>query len=139
MGGHAFGEGYSFPRMPPQVYQALKARLLPEIEKLYLHVQSPVEAPEKKDHGDLDISVASPRTSTPREGADNEIAVPAEIVKKAIGATLCNPQGGNRTSNFAVPVQLGEWAALGFGEMEDALRAASEDGNIYYQVRLLLL
>ena len=39
----------AFPRLPPTVYVALKARLLPRISELYTYVSVPKEAPEKED------------------------------------------------------------------------------------------
>jgi hypothetical protein len=67
MGGNAFTSVLgptSFPRLPPAVYDALKARILPILEELYVHVRVPPEAPEKESYGDLDIVVCSPRQPT---------------------------------------------------------------------------
>jgi len=131
MGGSAFGAILSttaFPRLPPAVYKALKARLYPKLADLYTWVGVPVEAPEKVDHGDLDLLVAIPKP--PRM-----TLVSHEDVKEAIGAKFAIPMDGNRTSNYAVPVQLGEWGTLGHADDEEQKRIASEDSEIYYQVR----
>jgi hypothetical protein len=131
MGGSAFGAiltSAAFPRLPPSVYRALKKRLLPKITEFYAWVGVPHEAPDKKDHGDLDLLVAIPKLP-------HNSFVPHEIIKQAIGATHLVPMDGNRTSNYAVPIRRGEWASLGHAEGEDELRSANEDGEIYYQVR----
>ncbi|KAI0822245.1 hypothetical protein BC628DRAFT_1327609 [Trametes gibbosa] len=94
MGGNAFKAlAGAFPRMPPAVYNALKAALLPPLRPLYTHVVVAHEAPEKADYGDLDIVV-----SGPREG------LTADDVKAALRATHSVVLGGNRISNFAIPV-----------------------------------
>lgn len=64
MGGNAFKAllpHASFPRMTPVVYEALKARLTPQLHELYGHVTVPKEAPGKQDHGDVDFVVCQPR------------------------------------------------------------------------------
>jgi hypothetical protein len=75
MGGNAFisvlGPA-SFPRLPPTVYNALKARLSPILEQLYVHVGVPPEAPEKESYGDLDTVVCLPRQQpTPTQISSN--------------------------------------------------------------------
>jgi len=132
MGGSAFSAiltSAAFPRLPPPVYRALKARLLPRISQFYISVGVPLEAPDKKDHGDLDLLVAIPKPP-------HKSLVPHEIIKQAIGATHLVPMDGNRTSNYAVPIRRGEWSPLGHAEDEEEMRSASEDGEIYYQVRI---
>ncbi|KAF8195582.1 hypothetical protein BJ912DRAFT_957473 [Pholiota molesta] len=112
MGGSAFSAilaASAFPRLPPAVYQALKASILPRISQFYAHVTVPLEAPEKVDHGDLDLLVTNPK---PEYGS----AVPHE------------------TSNYAVPIKSGEWGPLGHAIDEQQNRADADDGEIYYQV-----
>lgn len=149
MGGNAFGgvlPDSAFPRLPPNVYRALKARITPLVQSLYTHVATPIEAPEKLDHGDLDFTVAGPRelesgVEDPSQAATKDVAkvnVPHERVKSIIGATYCNGMEGNRTSNFAIPVPEGEWAHLGHAEEEQQRRCeVGGSGQIYYQVRYL--
>lgn len=132
MGGNAFHSlpPSAFPRIPPKIYHALKARLLPHIQTLYTHVAVPFEAPEKSDHGDLDWVVAGPKS-----GTDGQVNVPHAEVCTALGAKHHIPMEGNRTSNFAVPVAIGEWASLGHAkEEEEGRQGADSDGEIYYQV-----
>ncbi|KAG5654303.1 hypothetical protein H0H81_004722 [Sphagnurus paluster] len=138
MGGNAFAtilRPGSFPRMPPAVYTALKAQLLPKIQSLYECAAVPREAPEKTSHGDLDFIVSTPRINVVDGGEPLvRVNVAHDIVQKAIGAQYVNPLEGNRTSNFAVPVARGEWKALGHGKEEDAAVEAVPDGKIFYQV-----
>lgn len=148
MGGHAFRSvlaSTAFPRLPPAVYNGLKARIQPILEQLYAHVGVPREAPQKEDHGDLDFMVCLPRRSITNTNAPNvgdgsamedapgSINVPHDLVAVAIGAKHCNPMEGNRTSNFAVPVMQGEWAQFGHEE-EEAQARAEAGAEIFYQV-----
>ncbi|KAJ7104269.1 hypothetical protein B0H15DRAFT_1016646 [Mycena belliarum] len=103
MGGSAFRAVLplsAFPRMPPATYYALKARLTPRIQTLYSVVSTPYEAPEKQDHGDLDLLVCEPRSG---------LEVPHEAVRAVLNATHVVPMPGNRTSSYAVPIDRGEW------------------------------
>lgn len=119
MGGKAFAQTHpsaKFPRMPPAVYNSLKARFLPRISEFYALVAVPHEAPGKPDHGDLDIIVTQPKISQ----------VSHEQVKEALGATISIPCEGFRTSNFAVPVQPEDFSAIGIAE--------SDQDDAYYQI-----
>jgi hypothetical protein len=142
MGGSAFSaelEATSFPRLPPPVYAALKAHLLPKIQSLYSFVAVPIEAPEKLDFGDLDFVVACPKiydaAETTRNGTTAPPNVAHEIVQEVIGARFSNCMEGNRTSNFAIPVVQGEWGPLGHAQDEEARRRDAKKGEIFYQVR----
>lgn len=149
MGGNAFRsslDSSAFPRLPPAVYYALKARIQLLLEGLYAHVQVPLEAPEKQDHGDLDFVVYLPRGHTTAgqtpvnndapdgEGEVQSINVPHSIVSAAIGAKYTNPVDGNRTSNFAIPIDSGEWAQYGLEAEEKHAREEAKNGEIYFQV-----
>ncbi|KAG5645465.1 hypothetical protein DXG03_006010 [Asterophora parasitica] len=145
MGGSAFASTLSadaFPRMPPAVYAALKTRLIQRIQSLYHCVAVPFEAPEKTSHGDLDLVVACPKITHNMEENVTLVAnhiqpnVPHEIVQETIGARYVNPMDGNRTSNFAIPIVLGEWRALNHGAEEDEAHRAVDGGDIFYQVDL---
>ncbi|KAI0335938.1 hypothetical protein GY45DRAFT_1292590 [Cubamyces sp. BRFM 1775] len=126
MGGNAFkavilAENAAFPRMPPQVYNALKAALQPILQKLYTYAVVPHEAPEKADHGDLDFVVCGPRASQ----------LTRDEVKAALRAAHSVPMEGNRTSNFAIPANAFEDVARACRECADeSLRAAV----VYFQV-----
>ena len=131
MGGSAFSASRPssvFPRIPPAVYAALKARLFPKLLELYTYVGVPTEAPEKNDHGDLDFLVAIPT-------APFTDYVPHDHVKDAIGAEHLIPMDGNRTSHYAIPVQPGEWECHGGDEHQQHMLVDGQE--IYYQVRAI--
>ena len=98
MGGNAFTylPRKAFPRLPPELYTSLKARLKDTVEGLYSHVVVPREAPGKQDYGDIDLVVCSPRSGLPD--------VPHVKIQEALNACHVLPADGNRTSNFAVPI-----------------------------------
>ncbi|KAF8798935.1 hypothetical protein BYT27DRAFT_7202663 [Phlegmacium glaucopus] len=130
MGGSAFGavlEAAVFPRIPPIVYNDLKARLFPKLAELYTWVGIPIEAPEKLNHGDLDFLVAAPKTQSAE-------SLSHQMIKETLGATFMIPMEGNRTSNYAVPISPGEWAPFGHSAEEDDKRSKVNDGQIFYQV-----
>ena len=131
MGGSAFSsvlQAAAFPRIPPAVYKNLKTRFHPKLAELYTWVGVPIEAPEKLDHGDLDFLVAIPKD----QGTQS---VSHQVMKEILGAELVIPMEGNRTSNYAVPISSGEWAAFGYSTEEDDKRKEVADEQIFYQVR----
>lgn len=133
MGGSAFSATLpveSFPRIPPSVYQALKSRISAKLLELYTTVDVPIEAPGKRDHGDLDLLVCNPRSP-------HATYVPHDIIKSALGAEHVNAMNENRTSNYAVEIATGEWGSFGHAQEEEDSRKRCEDGKIYYQVILL--
>jgi hypothetical protein len=100
MGGKAFAASLlnaRFPRLPTAIYENHKKRLLPVVQRYFRDVGVPVEAPEKVDHGDLDFLAHGPLA--PDEKGD----VDFESLQNALGAKVCIPMRGNRTSHFAVP------------------------------------
>ncbi|TCD65111.1 hypothetical protein EIP91_003085 [Steccherinum ochraceum] len=93
MGGNAFNVKHpeaAFPRMHPEIYERVKAKILAILLPLYNHVTTPPEAPEKVDHGDIDFLVCSPK-----------IDITHEQVKQALGAIWSIPQ--KVTSHYALP------------------------------------
>ncbi|KAH8825268.1 hypothetical protein DL96DRAFT_1612564 [Flagelloscypha sp. PMI_526] len=133
MGGKAFSgllPPTSFPRLPPPIYHALKARLTPVLETLYHFVATPHEAPEKLDHGDLDFTVASPRTVL----EEDKVAVPIETCKQALRALHVVPMPGNRTSSYAVPMKRSEWEEQGLAQSFDQLDKNTDSSGLFYQV-----
>ncbi|KAJ7158906.1 hypothetical protein C8R46DRAFT_1110730 [Mycena filopes] len=134
MGGSAFSAilpASALPRIPPAVYNALKNRLTPRLQSLYSIVSTPSEAPEKVDHGDLDFLVCEPLL-----GGTNE--VPHSVIQSLFVAKHVVPMPGNRTSSYAVGIEVGEWGALGHASEEEHVRRfAMETDNqqeIFYQV-----
>ncbi|KAF6755919.1 hypothetical protein DFP72DRAFT_1118832 [Ephemerocybe angulata] len=145
MGGSAFQSllgKEAFPRIPPAVYAALKSRMLSRVSELYSFVTVPVEAPEKRDYGDLDLLVAGPKPRAGTHGTDlegdgdarNVVTISHAVVQEALGAKHAMPMDGFRTSNYAVPVQQGEWKKFGCSLEEEASRSVSPNSEIFYQV-----
>lgn len=122
MGGNAFKQMLptaSFHRMRPSVYQALKTTLLPLVQSRYELVAVPHESPQKPDHGDLDFVVARPRPGTS-----------PEFMQKMLRATYSLPQEGNRTSNYAVPVDAFDLNA----DRKSDYAGNGEETDEFYQV-----
>lgn len=69
MGGKAFNPSLRTPRMAPKTYHALLSRYISILSELYVHVDSPREAPEKTSHGDIDIIVCTPIHNPPPDTA----------------------------------------------------------------------
>lgn len=149
MGGSAFRSTLgqtAFPRLPPSVYNALKGRLQSRISELYTYVSVPKEAPQKEDYGDLDFLVAEPKFQLSNIAEDpsllagdseatSGVSAAHALVKRTLLAKHVIPWEGNRTSNYAVPVQLGEWEAFGEGHLEMERRTEAPNSEIFYQVR----
>ena len=112
-----------------------------------MHVDIPRVAPEKIDHGDLDLIVCLPRwhaiptQSSVINTSDHEQRLPVHVSHEVVAATIkakhLNPMDGNRISNYAVPISEGEWAAYGLAEAkaEDKARKDAGEEGIFYQVR----
>lgn len=140
MGGSAFSAilaASSFPRLPPAVYRNLKASLLPTLGQFYRHVVVPPEGPEKDSYGDLDLLVALPKAPNEIKQCGSTATVPHDIIKKALGATLSNEMEGNRTSNYGIPIRVGEWSAFGLAKDEEQVREEAANGEIFYQVSVV--
>jgi hypothetical protein len=99
MGGLAFASGpnpLSTPRMPLAVYEVVKSRCHEILKQYYTYVATPIEAPGKKDYGDVDFLVACP---TPLCHGPN-IAV---ILGKALGTEHSISGKGSNSISFALP------------------------------------
>ncbi|KAF9220951.1 hypothetical protein BS17DRAFT_292538 [Gyrodon lividus] len=106
MGGRAFLQEFppgSLPRLPSSLYALLKNRLIIALSTLYAIVEVPQEAPEKRDHGDIDFVVACPLNY----GEE----VTSEQVGRMLGAVRSIELDGNRTSNYAVEISHEEWSS----------------------------
>jgi hypothetical protein len=118
MGGNAFGpRGLNTPRMSPAVYNWVRDECHKKLRELYLCVATPIEGPEKKDYGDVDIFVAlEKRAFFPKNDADRAIPHPrfgrnalAQIGEQ-LGAHIGDKLGGhiiylpdNKSANLAIP------------------------------------
>ncbi|KAH8168836.1 hypothetical protein LIA77_10962 [Sarocladium implicatum] len=99
MGGLAFSSGpdpLHTPRMPPNVYERIKAQCQAALRELFVCVASPIDGPGKHDYGDVDILVAWPK----HEYGDTLAAL--EAVKIALAARRAILGIGQVSSNFAV-------------------------------------
>jgi hypothetical protein len=136
MGGNAFSERLPtavFPRMSPAFYNSLKARITPRLEALYHLVAVPPEAPGKLDYGDLDVMVCRPKDI--KEGVPLSECVTFAEIEQALGSAHSIPLPGDRTSNFAVPIQQDE--AQHFPVAQEAIREGKLDlVQFYVQIDL---
>ena len=97
MGGNAFKNVLphaQFPRLAPETYHALKGRVAARLRELYVHVDTPREAPEKTSYGDVDFVAYQPR----RELSHDEL-------QHALGAEASTTPQNNTTNNFAIRLQ----------------------------------
>lgn len=98
MGGKAFTSGpapLSTPRMPPSVYIKLRDQYLHLLQKVFPHVETPIEAPAKTSYGDIDFVATQPESSS--------IASSAESLAKYLSAERTFKNPGSTTTSFAVP------------------------------------
>lgn len=99
MGGLAFASGpnpLSTPRMPLAVYEAVKSRCHEILKQYYTYVATPIEAPGKKDYGDVDFLVTGPTLLC----HGSNIAL---TVGNALGAERSISGKGSSTVSFALP------------------------------------
>ncbi|ATY66185.1 hypothetical protein A9K55_001486 [Cordyceps militaris] len=141
MGGSAFSVGAAplrTPRMLPSLYHAQKRRCQALLRQVYVHVDSPIDGPAKKDFGDIDFLVFQRRPEAPpppppaiehaKPGSElmNEMAALLGAVR-----TIFNP--GEVSSNLAIP-----WPAGAEDQVsEEAVvegEAATADEKKYIQV-----
>ena len=129
MGGSAFSSGENAlftPRMPKDVYEAVKRRCHAILHEHYEFVESPIDGPGKEDFGDIDFLLAGPTQSTSVNERDRVSAV-----AKALGAVRCIVNQG-ASSNLALP-----WPTLnlaGDGSVSDAEAKGNHAEDKYIQV-----
>ena len=132
MGGSAFSSGkdaLSTPRMPKDIYEAVKSRCHAILRELYIHVASPTDGPGKQDFGDIDILLACPKKGTSINKGDG-----VSSVAKALGATRCIVNYG-AASNLALP-----WpASKDASSMESNSPASGVGVDKYIQVDIHIL
>ncbi|KAK3299122.1 uncharacterized protein B0H64DRAFT_387196 [Chaetomium fimeti] len=110
MGGSAFS---SFPdppytpRMPLAVYQRAVSECNAALRKLFICVATPIEGPEKKDYGDVDILVAlDKRLAFPQTPADSVLREPKDLMKdveRELRARYAIVQPAGTSANLAIP------------------------------------
>lgn len=93
MGGKAFSHGpnpLSTPRIPSALYTTLLQKYITLLSTFYTDVASPLDAPEKDSHGDLDLLVSNPIHPITAESLSRVLNAEATISAKP-------------TTSFAVP------------------------------------
>ncbi|ETN38527.1 uncharacterized protein HMPREF1541_06562 [Cyphellophora europaea CBS 101466] len=105
MGGNAFRD-LETPRMPLHVYLAVRERLQNLLKQHFTYVATPLEAPGKKDHGDIDILLCGPITKF-RPATDDSTNIEAlnyktEDIAAIIGAEHSRRIGTLDQWNFAI-------------------------------------
>ncbi|TVY17403.1 hypothetical protein LARI1_G006152 [Lachnellula arida] len=105
MGGQAFASHASplpTPRMPPAVYDHVLKQTLHALREHYAQVESPIEAPGKTTHGDVDVLVtgALEKDFDPEKRPWNEVA---SRLGEVLGAVSSIRHNGMPVVNFAVP------------------------------------
>lgn len=103
MGGNAF-PGYSTPRMSPETYRIVKARVQDALKPFFTHVTSPIEAPGKADFGDVDAMACTPLGEAIKlEDASKAWKYSAKAVGDLIGAVESKRVGKLDSWNFVMP------------------------------------
>ncbi len=109
MGGSAFSsvpDPPYMPRMPRNVYQRVLANCHAALRDLFVCVATPIEGPEKKDYGDIDILVALERRVV-FPNAEHGGSVPRtpheliSIVQRTLSAKHAIVRGSS--ANLAIP------------------------------------
>ncbi|MCJ1370078.1 hypothetical protein MMC20_001290 [Loxospora ochrophaea] len=95
MGGNAFTNlphPLCTPRLPPPLYYSLRDAYISILSHIYTHVATPIEAPEKDSHGDIDILVSDPKSTQA-----------LDTVYTALKAQHKFRPPGSPSTSFAVP------------------------------------
>lgn len=85
----------AFPRLSPVLYNAIKTHIHERLLPLFDRVATPLEAPEKLDHGDVDFIVVSPRSGLQHHDIERALGV-------APLQSIPSPEAGAGTSHFAL-------------------------------------
>ncbi|KAF4472001.1 hypothetical protein FALBO_1106 [Fusarium albosuccineum] len=102
MGGNVFTHEdppLETPRMPKEVYQEVKSRVLNGLRAHFRAVYTPVEGPGKETFGDIDCAVSQPKKPF---GSNDEII---HRIRLALGATAVKVAKGapEPSAHFAIP------------------------------------
>ncbi|MCJ1401806.1 hypothetical protein MMC11_005023 [Xylographa trunciseda] len=95
MGGKAFSHpphSLSTPRIPHAIYVLLRDKYICFLSTFYHKVASPIEVPEKASHGDIDILVSEPCSTTT-----------IQSITQALDAKTSISTSGSPSTSFAVP------------------------------------
>lgn len=103
MGGQAFASQKPpllTPRMPPEIYDQVRASTHALLRKYYTQVDSPIEAPGKETYGDVDILVSGPLDPS-FDPAITHVLTVMENIAKLLKAKKWI-RDGTPTANFAI-------------------------------------
>ncbi|TVY43544.1 hypothetical protein LSUB1_G002457 [Lachnellula subtilissima] len=131
MGGQAFASHASplpTPRMPPAVYDHVLKQTLHALREHYAQVESPIEAPGKTTHGDVDVLVtgALEKDFDPEERPWIEVA---DKLGEVLGAVSVIRNHGQSVVNLAVP-----WPKIVLPSMEHSPESAEPEEVKYVQI-----
>ncbi|KAI9667072.1 MAG: hypothetical protein M1831_001249 [Alyxoria varia] len=115
------------PRLPTRLHDALSCICKSILQECFEHVETPASAPEKEDHGDIDMVVCAPRgpfhststTPTTDTQLDNGASRGSRFSESTLPAKVSHKLGARR------------WSCLHEGSMSFAIPFA----NIYEQLR----
>jgi hypothetical protein len=88
--------------MPPTTYHHVLQKTISLLQNHYENVDSPIDAPQKSSHGDIDILCCQPRSDTfdPAKISTREVT---ENIAKILGAKAWIVGGKDQSMNFAIP------------------------------------
>ncbi|KAL2263851.1 hypothetical protein VTK26DRAFT_4760 [Humicola hyalothermophila] len=135
MGGSAFSSlpnpPYT-PRMPPAIYRRVASACQAALRELFIYVATPIEGPEKKDYGDVDILVALERSFVFPKNHDTTQRSPHDLMRAILQRlsaeyAIVHPTG--TSANLAV-----KWPPEELSELERAANGQQESKDKYIQV-----
>ena len=134
MGGQAFASRVPpllTPRMPPEVYDYDLTRTLQALREPYSQVESPIEAPGKTTHGDIDVLVtgALEKDFDPVRTPWNDVA---DKIAEVLGAVASLRHNGMPIVNLAVrwPRMLSQNVPPAVGHSPEAEQPEAGDINV---------
>ena len=108
MGGRAFSNGSNplhTPRMPPKLYLEVRDQYISLLQRLFKHVASPIEAPSKADHGDIDIFVETPIQpeidALANSSLDSKLYSERDVTRRAV-CVLLQPERITRSGKVTI-------------------------------------
>ena len=91
MGGRAFAQcdpPLPTPRLPPSLYFLLRDQYIKLLSAIYTSVATPIEAPGKTSHGDIDILVSSPKLTEIKALVGDDLAYTSGSKASTGGSTV---------------------------------------------------
>lgn len=141
MGGGAFGSGADAPftpRMPPDVYRKVRDNCHEALRKVFTYVETPIEGPAKKDHGDIDVFVAGERQLAISDGAqDTEPRSLPDLfaaIKDVLGVNHSKTMGNAGNFTIPWPVESGGLGAIPTGSANVEARGDETNRPKHIQV-----